>query len=175
MGTVARMARVLPVLTVVGVIVVFWYGATIWLNAQWTRDQAARGGVEVSLGEVVAQSFNQERPVLPSPHQVAVELYQSTLGEELFGRRGIVQSGSLSNRSLIYAATSQSSRALRIPMSMAVTLRPNRGSQVHRTRALPTSKTRFPWTNLRQSKLDCKHVWPACHWEAMESRCRQTA
>ncbi len=96
------MSRLLPVLSVVGAIVVLWYGATIWLNAQWTRDQAARAGVEVSFSEVVAQSFNQDRPVLPAPHQVAVELYQSTVGEELFGRRGIVQSGSLSNRSLIY-------------------------------------------------------------------------
>jgi NitT/TauT family transport system permease protein len=96
------MRSLLPVLTVVAAIVVLWYGTAVWLNAQWTRDQAARAGEEVSFGQVLASSFNQERPVLPAPHQVAVELWNSTVAEELFGRRGIVRSGSLSNRSLIY-------------------------------------------------------------------------
>ncbi len=96
------MRNLLPVLTVVAVLMVLWYAGAVWLNAQWTRDQAARAGVEVSFSEVVAASFTQERPVMPAPHQVAVELYESTIEEELFGRRGIVRSGTLSNRSLIY-------------------------------------------------------------------------
>jgi NitT/TauT family transport system permease protein len=96
------MTRLLPVLTAVAAIVVLWYGASVWLNAQWTRDQAARAGEEASFAHILANSFNQERPVLPAPHQVATELYNSTVGEELFGRRGIVKTGTLSNRSLIY-------------------------------------------------------------------------
>jgi NitT/TauT family transport system permease protein len=91
-----------PILTVVAAIILLWYGGAVWLNAQWTRDQAARAGVEVTFGEIVAQSFGQERPVLPAPHQVAVELWNSTVAEEAFGRRGFVQTGTLSNRSLVY-------------------------------------------------------------------------
>ncbi len=98
------MARVLPVVTVVAAIVVFWYAATVWLNAAWTRDQAARAGLSVTFAEVVADTMAQERPVLPAPHQVAAELWKSTVAEEVFSRRGIVQSGTLSNRSLIYHA-----------------------------------------------------------------------
>ncbi|MBW6505670.1 MAG: ABC transporter permease [Rhodobacteraceae bacterium] len=96
------MRSVLPILTVVLAIIVLWYGATVALNAQWTRDQAARAGVEVGFSEIVRDTLAQTRPKLPAPHQVAAELYQSTWVEEVFGRRGIVATGTLSNRSLIY-------------------------------------------------------------------------
>jgi NitT/TauT family transport system permease protein len=92
----------LPVLTVVAVIVALWYAACVPMNAQWTRDQAARAGVEVSFAEIVADTLAQERPRLPAPHQVAVELWNTTWVEEVHGRRGIVNTGTLSNRSLIY-------------------------------------------------------------------------
>lgn len=91
-----------PVLTVVAAIIVIWYAATIWMNAQWTRDQAARAGTELSFGQIVADTMAQDRPVLPAPHQVVAELYKSTVAEELFGRRGLMKTGTLSNRSLIY-------------------------------------------------------------------------
>ena len=96
------MKSVLPILSVVLAIIVVWYGATVALNAQWTRDQAARAGAEVSFVDVVRDTMAQARPKLPAPHQVAVELYKSTWAEEVFGRRGIVATGTLSNRSLIY-------------------------------------------------------------------------
>jgi NitT/TauT family transport system permease protein len=91
-----------PVLVIVGVIVALWYAACVPMNAQWTRDQAARAGVEVTLAEVAADAMRQDRPRLPAPHQVAVEIWNSTVVEELYSRRGVVQSGTLSNRSLIY-------------------------------------------------------------------------
>lgn len=96
------MKSVLPILAVVLAIVVVWYGATVALNAQWTRDQAARAGVEVGFSEILRDTLSQARPKLPAPHQVVVELWKSTWVEEVYGRRGIVQTGSLSNRSLIY-------------------------------------------------------------------------
>ncbi|PKP69618.1 MAG: ABC transporter permease [Alphaproteobacteria bacterium HGW-Alphaproteobacteria-4] len=96
------MKSVLPILTVVLAIVVLWYGATVGLNAQWTRDQAARAGVEVGFSDILRDTLSQTRPKLPAPHQVVAELWQSTWMEEVYGRRGIVQTGSLSNRSLIY-------------------------------------------------------------------------
>ncbi|MDP1670146.1 ABC transporter permease [Phaeovulum sp.] len=96
------MKSVLPILTVLMALVVLWYGATVLLNAQWTRDQAARAGVEVGFSEILRDTLSQTRPKLPAPHQVVAELWQSTWMEEVYGRRGIVQSGTLSNRSLIY-------------------------------------------------------------------------
>ncbi|MBK5928309.1 ABC transporter permease [Rhodobaculum claviforme] len=93
---------ILPVLTVVTVILAIWYAACIPVNAQWTRDQAARAGVELTLRDIVADTLGQQRPRLPAPHQVAQELWASTWVEETQGRRGIVNTGTLSNRSLIF-------------------------------------------------------------------------
>jgi NitT/TauT family transport system permease protein len=93
-----------PVLVVVGVIVAIWYAAAIGMNAQWERDQAARAGSEIGWMEIVPKAMQQERPVLPAPHQVVAEFWKLTWGEEVAGRRGIVQSGSLSNRGLVLHA-----------------------------------------------------------------------
>lgn len=91
-----------PILTVVAALIAAWYLAVIPMNAQWERDQASRAGTELSFSELVTRTMTQDRPVLPAPHQVVQELYKSTIHEEMNGRRGIVRSGSLSNRSLIY-------------------------------------------------------------------------
>ncbi|SFA87498.1 NitT/TauT family transport system permease protein [Poseidonocella pacifica] len=93
-----------PVLTVVAVILVIWYVAAVGLNAAWARDQAARAGTELGFSELVGQTLSQSRPKLPAPHQVAAEIWQSTWVEETQGRRGLIKSGSLSQRSLVYHA-----------------------------------------------------------------------
>jgi len=98
------MRNVIPVLSVVLAIVAIWYLAAIWMNAQWERDQAARAGVTIGWAEIVPATLAQERPVLPAPHQVAQEFWALTWVEETEGRRGIVKSGSLSNRGLVLHA-----------------------------------------------------------------------
>ncbi len=96
------MRNLLPILTVTAALIALWYAAVIPMNAQWTRDQAARAGAEVSFSALVADTMAQDRPRLPAPHQVAAELWNTTVVEELTGRRGFWNTGSLSNRSLIY-------------------------------------------------------------------------
>ncbi|MEP3329670.1 ABC transporter permease [Sedimentitalea sp.] len=104
------------VLVVLGV----WYLAVIPMNVQDVLTRAERAGATVSpetaverrdMGSwalvaqntgLLGESWSLDRPRLPAPHQVAAELYRSTFDEEINGRRGIVKSGSLSNRSLIY-------------------------------------------------------------------------
>lgn len=87
------MNRVLPVLTVIGVIVAVWYAATVWMNRTWVYDQAARDGVEVSFAELVPATLTQERPVLPAPHQVVTELVKSTLGMKVTSKKSLVYHG----------------------------------------------------------------------------------
>ncbi|MGY6633248.1 MAG: ABC transporter permease [Alkalilacustris sp.] len=96
------MRSALPVLTVVAIILALWYVACIPMNARWAQDQAARSGTELSLKDLFADTLSQQRPRLPAPHQVASELWQSTWIEETQGRRGLVNTGTLSNRSLIF-------------------------------------------------------------------------
>lgn len=79
--------HVMPVLVVVACIVAFWYAASVGMNRAWTLDQAERAGVELSAGEVIADAMNQERPVLPTPHQVFAELWNTTAGEAMFRER----------------------------------------------------------------------------------------
>ena len=89
------MKSVLPILTVVAAIVVLWYAAAIGMNGKWAREQAARDGVELSFTELVADTWSQERPRLPVPHQVLRELWNTTGAKVLKGR-------TWSKRSLIF-------------------------------------------------------------------------
>lgn len=93
-----------PVLVVVAAILAVWYVAAVLLNAQWERDQAGRAGVEICWAEIVPKTMAQDRPVLPAPHQVMVEFWALTWGEEVDGRRGFVNSGTLSKRGLLLHA-----------------------------------------------------------------------
>lgn len=87
------MRAVLPVLTVVAVIVVLWYGAAAVMNLAWERDQAARAGTDPAITTMLANTMAQERPVLPAPHQVAVELWETTVEKRITSKRSLVYHG----------------------------------------------------------------------------------
>jgi NitT/TauT family transport system permease protein len=84
------MSRIFPVLTVLLVIVAIWYAGSVWLNSQWTLDQAARAGAEPSFSEIVADTMNQRRPKLPPPHQVATALWEGIATEPVTSKRSLV-------------------------------------------------------------------------------------
>ena len=88
------MKHVLPVLTVVAAIIALWYAAAVGLNRAWVGGQAARAGVEPVTGmALVAETWSQERPVLPAPHQVAQELVKTTFGMSPTSKRSLVYHG----------------------------------------------------------------------------------
>lgn len=87
------MKNLFPILTVVAAIVAIWYACAVWMNSTWTYDQAARAGVEVSFGEVVADTLAQERPKLPAPHQVIAELWETTVEKKITSKRSLVYHG----------------------------------------------------------------------------------
>ncbi|MEO8241961.1 MAG: ABC transporter permease [bacterium] len=84
------MRSVLPIVTVLAVILALWYAAVVWMNAQWVYDQAARAKVEVTFGQMVGETMNLERPVLPAPHQVFGELGRSVFGMAVTSKRSLV-------------------------------------------------------------------------------------
>ena len=116
------MRQVGPVLTVILVIIAIWYVACLPMNAREVLTQAERDGASIAGGTAAERAqvsrlvlvalnpgalgatWSSAQPRLPAPHQVLAELYASTIGEEVFSRRGIVQSGEFSNRSLITQA-----------------------------------------------------------------------
>jgi NitT/TauT family transport system permease protein len=80
----------LPVLTVVSAIFALWYVASVFLNAPWAYDNAARAGVELSTTELIADTWAQDKPKLPAPHQVAVELWQTTVEKKVTSKRSLI-------------------------------------------------------------------------------------
>ncbi|SLN57468.1 Putative aliphatic sulfonates transport permease protein SsuC [Aquimixticola soesokkakensis] len=87
------MTKVVPVLTVIVALVLIWYAAAVGMNAQWARDQAARAETTLGFGELVVDTWSQDRPVLPAPHQVAQGLYDSVLAIKPTSKRSLVYHG----------------------------------------------------------------------------------
>ncbi len=79
-----------PVLIVVAAIIVIWYAASVWLNSAWQFQVFARGDGDWTWGEFIAGTFSQDRPLLPAPHQVAVELWNTVVGQNVTSRRSLV-------------------------------------------------------------------------------------
>lgn len=81
---------ILPVLTVIAAILLIWYAATVFLNAPFERDQAERAGTTIALSEIIPKTMAQERPVLPAPHQVAKELWKTTVQTRITSKRSLL-------------------------------------------------------------------------------------
>ena len=109
-----------PVIAILAVMVAVWYAAAVPMNVKEVLTQAERDGAVITPASAAERrdagrwglvfrnvahlgaTWSSERSRLPAPHQVISELWDSTWVEETTGRRGIVRSGTLSNRSLIY-------------------------------------------------------------------------
>jgi len=87
------MKKALAILTVILALVVIWYGAAIQMNAKWSLEQAARDGVTLSKSELINKTLNQARPVLPAPHQVATEFWNSTIDKKITSKRSLIFHG----------------------------------------------------------------------------------
>lgn len=82
--------RILPVLTILLAILVIWHIAVVYLNMPFARDQTARAGQQLSFSELLPQTFAQERPVLPAPHQIIAELWDTTINKAVTSKRSLV-------------------------------------------------------------------------------------
>lgn len=85
--------RAIPVLVVCAAIVAVWYAAAVWLNSAFEIDQRARAEQSWTVGEIVAATMNQERPVLPTPHQVGQEIWKTTVGTAPTSKRSLIYHG----------------------------------------------------------------------------------
>ena len=82
--------KVLPVLTIVAAIGVIWYGFTVYLNAPWQIDQYEKSATEWSMNDLVRDTMAHDRPVLPAPHQVVVEIWKTTVQKKITSKRSLV-------------------------------------------------------------------------------------
>jgi NitT/TauT family transport system permease protein len=86
-------ARALPVATVLAVILMLWYLFAVILNAPWERDQAERAGTTIATSQLMVNTMAQERPVLPAPHQVIIEIWRTTVEKRITSKRSLVFHG----------------------------------------------------------------------------------
>lgn len=72
----------MPVLVVLTVLLVVWYGAAVLMNAPWQQTLYSRAGtVDVPLPQYLSDLWSQAKPILPAPHQVVQEVWLKTTGE----------------------------------------------------------------------------------------------
>ena len=91
-GALRRLAegRVLPVATVLLIIVVLWYGAAVLLNAPQVQDRLNRAGQPWTTADLVLGTWSMERPVLPTPYQIAAEFGKSVFATPVTGKRSLL-------------------------------------------------------------------------------------
>ncbi len=105
------MKSLLPVLTIIATILGIWVLAVVPMNMHLTTDQAQRDGLTVSPETpaerqpysgvrltlenpaLIARTYTLERPRLPSPHQVAVEMWNTIVLQNVTSRRSLVYHG----------------------------------------------------------------------------------
>jgi len=80
----------LPVLIVLGAILALWYVIAVVMNTSWQNQLNERAGrADVPFTEFVQQTWAQDRPMLPAPHQIVAEVAAATLGLEFTSRRSL--------------------------------------------------------------------------------------
>ncbi len=82
--------KVGPVFVIVLAILAIWYFSAVLLNTPFQKDIYKRGNVEWSAEQLITDTLAQERPVLPAPHQVIVELYNTTILKKITSKRSLV-------------------------------------------------------------------------------------
>jgi len=82
--------RTLPVLTVLIVLIAVWYVGAVFMNWDRAIRQLDRVGEGGGVVELVEMTLTLDRPALPTPDQVAVELWNSTVGQPIDSPRSLV-------------------------------------------------------------------------------------
>jgi NitT/TauT family transport system permease protein len=80
-----------PVLVVVLAIFAIWYVAAVALNTPFQQDMYKRANqTDVPMSQLVRDTLAQERPVLPAPHQVIVEIWNTTVEKKITSKRSLI-------------------------------------------------------------------------------------
>ena len=84
------MRSLVSICVVVGALIFIWYFAAFLLNSTWALDKAKRAGLELSSKELLLDTLSQDKPKLPAPHQVGLELWKTTVEKKITSKRSLV-------------------------------------------------------------------------------------
>ncbi|MCV0428707.1 MAG: ABC transporter permease [Roseibium sp.] len=80
-----------PVIVVVLSIISLWYIAAVILNAPFQQEMYERANrTEVPVTLFITDTLAQERPVLPAPHQVIIEIWETTVEKKITSKRSLI-------------------------------------------------------------------------------------
>jgi NitT/TauT family transport system permease protein len=79
-----------PVVVVVAILVVLWYLAAFLMNAPLVRDAFEREDVKYTFSDLLAGTMEAERPVVPAPHQVVENFFDSVFDYPVDSPRSLV-------------------------------------------------------------------------------------
>jgi len=83
-------SKAFAITVVVVAIVAIWYAFAVYLNTPWQLTVYERGDVQWTAADLVRDTLAQERPVLPAPHQVLVEIWNTTVTMNPASRRSLL-------------------------------------------------------------------------------------
>ena len=84
-------SKIWPVTVVILAIIALWYVSAVVLNTPFQKDMYKRQKQsDVSLVTLAKDTMKQERPVLPAPHQVAHEIYKTTVQKKISSKRSLI-------------------------------------------------------------------------------------
>ncbi len=69
-----------PLLTVLAVVLLVWYVAAVGLNAAQVIERTLSSQPGWGVQDLVRLTLTMNRPVLPAPHQIALDLFDSVFG-----------------------------------------------------------------------------------------------
>ncbi len=102
------MKQIIAVFTVVAAIVLFWYAASVPMNIKGVLTELERAGVTIDPPKAadrrdmsefelvfdnpfaIDETWEQDRPRLPTPHQVTEELWDTTVEKKITSKRSLI-------------------------------------------------------------------------------------
>jgi len=79
-----------PVVTVAVIVLVIWYAAAIGLNAAQVIERTLSSQPGWGAMDLIRLTLSMDRPVLPAPHQIALDLVDSVFGWPLDSPRNLL-------------------------------------------------------------------------------------
>ncbi len=82
--------KVWPVVAVIVAIVLLWYIAALFMNHSVAVNEAELKGETLTSSELWMKSYTLKKPLLPSPDQIAVEIWKSTAEMKITSKRSLI-------------------------------------------------------------------------------------
>lgn len=83
-------SHVLPVTTLLVAFLIVWYGAAVGMNSAGAIERVLAPKGDWNWHDLVSATLSMQRPILPAPHQIAVDLWSSVVDWPLDSPRNLL-------------------------------------------------------------------------------------